>query len=197
MTSPLLETLDSLRAYLATVPKARNLLEPLSHAGQHVANLIPDLRIPSFALNEDWSSLASAETEPLVNQIASYLGSPHWMQPDYDESTSGKNLNRFSAFCVLTPQNESFAAGYFVLGRGVTYNDHRHGPSEVYLPLAGRARYWIDGRGWVTAGPGEAVPIDPWVWHALRTEDEPTLLFWAWHGKRTGRPEIRSICGGS
>ncbi|MBK0397661.1 cupin domain-containing protein [Limibaculum sp. M0105] len=78
------------------------------------------------------------------------------------------------------PAGAAFGIG--VIGPDCLYPTHRHGPEEIYLPIAGSAEWSYDHGPWIRHGAGSVVHTRPWQWHALRTGTETVVLLYAWLG---------------
>ena len=70
-------------------------------------------------------------------------------------------------------------AGAVLQGPNVVYPSHVHKAVELYWVASGTAR-WQKGDEWSTYGPGAFIFHDTGVRHATVTDDEPTLLLFAW-----------------
>jgi quercetin dioxygenase-like cupin family protein len=87
-------------------------------------------------------------------------------------------------------------AGLFAMRAGADYAAHGHAPRELYAILSGRARYWDERAGWREYGPGGAFVTPAWRWHAMRTDEQPVLILWAWTGEgMMQRPRFRDGSG--
>ena len=73
--------------------------------------------------------------------------------------------------------------GLILQGPNTFYPGHHHPAVEVYYVLAGTA-HWQQGSGpFVPQPPGNLILHPSGVRHAMRTEDEPLLAIFAWHGE--------------
>ena len=73
-------------------------------------------------------------------------------------------------------------AGIAVYGSWIDYPSHRHQAEEIYVVLAGGARFRIEGSEPVTRRAGEVIYHAPLVSHGLHTGEEPLVIFYLWHG---------------
>ena len=158
----------------------------------------------AFAGETVWADQAAPATRALANlvQDGNCLG---WAVPYGNDPMAGRNFAERSAYCMIAGpgapvEHSSIACGFFMVGPDVDYNDHQHGPVELYLPLSGTARYWSEGHGWQTARPGQAMVHGAWEWHALQTRDQPILILWMWHlidGEMGPMPVLSNRHGGA
>ncbi len=81
--------------------------------------------------------------------------------------------------------------GLYIQAPGVDYPSHAHDAEELYLVLAGTARWQ---RGWggsdepfTAAPPGETRHHRAAEPHAMITGDQPLLALWVWRGAIDGR----------
>lgn len=79
--------------------------------------------------------------------------------------------------------------GFMVYQRpGFHYPMHHHPAEEVYLVLAGKAEFHVEGQGSRMLGPGETqfhLSNQP---HALTTHAAPVLAYVLWRGNLTTKP---------
>lgn len=152
------------------------------------AHLSPDQPPFAFMTQTDWSAVASSSSQALVSAVSAKMGYLPWFVPYRDDPTvAGPGFaERAMATVHVGPRGSihapSFASGFFAVGPDVTYFDHKHEPTELYLPIAGKAEFWNENQGWHWAGPDTVTVHEPWHWHAMRTGSEPILIFWAWLG---------------
>ena len=72
------------------------------------------------------------------------------------------------------------ACGVLVLGADVTYPRHRHEAEEIYVPLAGTAR-WQGGDGrWIERSPGTVIHHARFEPHAMQTGSSCLLAVYLW-----------------
>lgn len=92
-----------------------------------------------------------------------------------------------TAFCTLVgPEairtSNKIRFGFFLQAPGSYYPPHSHAAEEHYLVLSGTAR-WQKGDGpFVPRRPGSYIFHESYESHAMETEREPVLAFWAWCG---------------
>ncbi len=151
----------------------------------------------------DWAALASLASTAAADAAVALFDRLDWLLPYRGDPKTGRRFNEETRAAQIFGPNapithNSTAAGFFAVGADVDYNDHRHAPCELYLPLAGTADYWTEGGGWHQVLPGTAIVHAPWEWHAMRTGDDPVLIFWTWIdlNGRFELPELRSSLGG-
>jgi mannose-6-phosphate isomerase-like protein (cupin superfamily) len=79
-------------------------------------------------------------------------------------------------------RSETLRLGFLLLGPGTLSAPHHHPAEELYVPIGGRALWWMEGSTWQKHAPGSLVYHRAWRPHAMRTEDEPLLALFAWLG---------------
>lgn len=119
----------------------------------------------------------------LLKQLAPRL---EWRQ-SYRRSPEMESYLRGYGYIEFLGQRGHFAPadaafGIGVIGPDCLYPTHRHGPKEIYVPIAGSAEWSYDSGPWIRHGPGSAVHTQPWQWHALRTRSEAVVLLYVWLG---------------
>lgn len=109
-----------------------------------------------------------------------------WSQnPGYDEARVGRSLLDGYAYAGLAGpdcpvQCELPRCGFLLLGPGVTYVDHRHGPREIYLLMTPGSQWRLDRGEWFDVDAGDLVFHAAWQAHAMRAGRHPMLAFVAW-----------------
>ncbi|MEM7188134.1 MAG: dimethylsulfonioproprionate lyase family protein [Pseudomonadota bacterium] len=151
----------------------------------------------------EWTGKGSATSQALIEVIERERSNLDWVTPYEDDAETGTGFAEGAAYCKLIGPDAPFPArdvmaGLFVVKAGVSYFDHSHGPEELYLPIAGRGRFWADGAGWKQAGPDDVIVHARWQWHAMETVTEPVLILWSWLGPEGFGiwPALRPTFGG-
>lgn len=192
-----------LQTLLARTPGAETFADAFSGIAGHHPEPPGNAAAIAFADGTGWADNGTPETQAIAQMVrdAAFLD---WAVPYGDDPRAGRGFAQRSAFCTVAGpgasiHTTSLAAGFFLVGADVDYNDHRHGPVELYLPLSGTARYWSEPTGWHRSPPGRAIVHDAWAWHSLQTGDQPVLIFWMWHltdGQFGPMPELAARLGG-
>ena len=133
------------------------------------------------------------ELAHLVHDFAGVMDRIRWSQnPSYDFSNVDRSFLDGYAYAGLAGPDcpircEVPRCGFLLMGPGVTYEDHHHGPREFYLVLTPGSQWRLDRGDWFEVAPGELVLHEPWQMHAMRTGDHPMLAFAGWlePGERT------------
>lgn len=147
-------------AYVATRgPRVAAFAGALPSAPEQLRNTAN--RLPAGADLASTARHASAETATLVQAACRAAPRLGWLQ-GYAEAEVGADYLSRSGWCHLAgPEGPLVLPGLRMFlgywGGGLVYPSHRHPPEEVYLPLAGRALFFADGRKPRMAGPGDAV----------------------------------------
>lgn len=79
--------------------------------------------------------------------------------------------------------SEKVRAGLGVLGPGINYPPHRHNPEEVYVVLAGSARFQLGDSDNAPSGvrrPADVVHVPSMLTHGFATEQEPLVVLYIW-----------------
>jgi len=105
--------------------------------------------------------------------------------PSYDETSVSRELLDGSAYVGLSGPDspvrcEAPLSGFLIMGANVTYDDHAHGPREIYLVLTPGSQWRLDKGEWFDVAPGDLIFHDTWQMHATRTASQPFLAFVAW-----------------
>lgn len=166
----------SIPAFLADWPSVLEARRRLPPAGLPVLRWLPEL-----------PTLASAATKPLVDLLVQRAASLAWKQ-SYDAADFGplflKRYGWSEQFGARSPiVSPRLACGFLLLGPETHYARHRHEAEELYLPLAGAAR-WQKGESdkWQLRAVGTPIHHPAWTPHAMRTDNEPLLTLYLWRG---------------
>ncbi len=76
--------------------------------------------------------------------------------------------------------SEHLACGVLVLGADVTYPRHRHEAEEIYVPLAGMARWQGEDGQWIERSPGSVIHHARHEPHAMQTGPSGLLALYLW-----------------
>jgi len=194
------ERLDGLiRAYLGRIGGAAKFGAALGGVNStRTVEMAPGSPPGAFITGAPWRDLASATSAPLVNAFTAAMHGFAWHIPYSGDPAAGPGVaDRAAVAHRVGPDAPApaveLAMGFFVVGPNVDYFDHQHEPEELYLPIAGRARFWNEAGGWMNAGPDTTMIHPSWQWHAMRTGQEPVLILWMWLGPGgiANRPALR------
>ena len=128
----------------------------------------------------------ASELAGLAHDLRAVLDLIRWSQnPSYDSSRVDQSfLDGYAYGGIAGPDCPVRCTvprlGFLLMGPGVTYVDHKHGPREFYLVLTPGARWRLDCGEWFDVAPGELVLHEPWQMHAMRAGAEPMLAFAGW-----------------
>ena len=132
------------------------------------------------------AAIAGGGAEALAQWLARHAGALRWAQT-YTEADFGRDfLDRYGWTELVGTRghfaSDIIAAGFLLLGPGVTYPDHHHVAEEIYIPLT-PATEWRKGDGaFVARAAGETIHHPSGVSHAMRTGAEPLLALYLWRG---------------
>lgn len=108
----------------------------------------------------------------------------HWRETYKEDAEGAGFMDRLGCYAVIgnnspftSPSLRLFA---LYMPAGLYYPSHRHPAEEIYLVLAGRARFWRDGAPDQILSEGEAVFHASNQAHGTETTDSPVLCLVAW-----------------
>ncbi len=76
--------------------------------------------------------------------------------------------------------SERVRCGIGVWGPGIVYPAHHHEAEEIYVVLAGSARFRVGSQAEATCTAGDVVHVTSRVRHGFRTAHEALVVFYAW-----------------
>lgn len=145
----------------------------------------------------------AAQTEPATHSIVEAVleAAPHlhWRQSysEVDPGFDAEYLARYGWFNLIAPSgpfvSDSLRVSVGYWGKGLHYPRHWHEPEEIYLTLAGEARYISEGRADVVGGPGTTICHRSNQPHAATMEIAPLLAAAFWRGTSLeAKPDLPS-----
>jgi Dimethlysulfonioproprionate lyase len=78
--------------------------------------------------------------------------------------------------------SDRIACGFLLLGPSTYYARHSHAAEEIYVPLSGTALWQQAESPWREHLPGSVIHHDSNEPHAMRTQTQPLLALYLWHG---------------
>lgn len=171
---------DACRAALAALPEAAPFLAGLPEDPG------PETPRPAAETPGTRELARVPPGPPLLERIRAAAPALEWRQ-SYRPGEGMDDYLKGSGYVELTGQRGAFPApatafGIAVIGPGCHYPEHRHGPAEIYLVLAGHAEWHYPPAPWRRHGPGAAVLTPPGAWHAIRTGEACLVMLYAWTG---------------
>ena len=142
----------------------------------------PPVRLPAVTLVD------ALETEdPLARAVIAAASALRWQQSyTAADGFDADYLARYGWFNLVSPEGVFLSdrirvsVGYW--GTGLHYKEHWHAPEEMYLVLAGGARFHSAGRPPFDAKPGDIVHHAPNQKHAIDMVPGPLLAMAFWKG---------------
>lgn len=189
MSSPLERLLTQLRGYVAG---DANIAAFVGEAlDGWTALSVKPMALPVCALLGQRVLPAAARTEALKGAILAAARDAHW-QLSYNlaDGFSQDYLDRSGWFNLAAPTGSGahfgcasmrVAVGYW--DRGLYYPRHRHAPEEIYLVVAGSARFRSQDGGERVVGPGGLVRHRAFEPHSAAMGDEGLLAVAFWRGR--------------
>ncbi len=132
------------------------------------------------------SPVAVDETRPLVDGLAAAAPDLAWGQTYAAEDFGERFLERYGWSELIGLRgpvaSDRLACGVLLLGPDLEYPAHSHAAEEIYILLAGTAHWLRGGEGWRPRRPGELIHHPSGIAHAMRTDEQPLLALYLWHG---------------
>ena len=129
---------------------------------------------------------AGKNTEVIVKMLASLANRIAWGQTYSAQDFGAGFLEKYgwTEFIGLRGPIACnlIACGFLFLGPEIEYPRHSHEAEEVYVPLSGPTLWQQSNQDWAYRAPGLPIFHASWVPHAMRTETEPLLALYLWHG---------------
>ena len=126
-----------------------------------------------------------------VTQLAAVSADLAW-QRSYDGSAASGAFMEHYGYCEILGSSAAIAsshlaAGVLLLGPHTEYPAHWHEAEELYVPLAGAARWWQGVQSWRIRQPGEVIHHARHEPHAMRTAGTPLLALYLWRSENLGQ----------
>ena len=126
------------------------------------------------------------ETEALVRAIQAASDGLRW-NATYSKAEVGADfLQRYGWIDIIGPRGPFVAHGFRVMAgfwdAGLHYPVHWHEAEEVYVPIAGSARFWSERSGERHGGVGDAIFHATNEKHAATMDAEPLFALAIWRG---------------
>jgi hypothetical protein len=123
-----------------------------------------------------------SHTAPVCESLTALQGLLHWRQ---NASYSDEHFLRGYGYCeLLGPgghwRSDRLALGLLLLGPQLTYPEHAHPATEVYVVLSGRAQWRQADRVWRTRPPASVIEHASMEPHAMCTGAEALLAAYLW-----------------
>ena len=125
---------------------------------------------------------APSSTTAVCTSLTALQGALHWRQ---NASYSDPEFLRGYGYCeLLGPAghwlSNRISLGLLLLGPNLTYPEHLHPATELYVVLSGNAQ-WRQGRDpWRRRPPASVIEHASMEPHAMRTGAEPLLAAYLW-----------------
>ena len=192
--SPEEELVGLMCAYLDGLPGAEDFLAALRKVSGTPEPFESTGSLDPITQN-DWAATVTARGRPLLDAMNRHLEHFSWWYPYDGDPRAGRGFgDGATANAVVGPwaplKCDHVGAGFFALNQGIEYADHAHAPDEIYVPLAGHARFCCEAYGEMHAGPDTVIYQPSWQWHSMETPDSPVLILWVWIGEGLGEMPV-------
>jgi quercetin dioxygenase-like cupin family protein len=191
MTDPLIELTGAIASHLSQVSEPEAAIQD---AVGHLLQSARHARRQAFsAASHGYAALVARAVElgrnACVAGIATHLLPVHGSMPwvyHYPHAVDDDRSTRIAFAELIGPDGPLLApdcrVGFTVMAPDTTYPMHCHPAVELYLVVAGNARWQTPSRDRMVP-PGEFVLHRSNEPHAMRTYDEPLLALWGWTGE--------------
>ena len=123
---------------------------------------------------------------PLVAALAAHADALAWRQSYTPADFGAAFLQRYGWTELVglrgPARSETVACGILMLGPDLDYPAHAHAAEELYLPLAGTARWTRGHAAAIERQAGTPIHHPSWIPHAMRTGAQPLLALYVWRG---------------
>ena len=142
----------------------------------------------------DYSGTGSNLTDPVLKAFQNIAPVASWRQ-SYSEAEMGPDfMQRYGFIEVVGPggafQTHSMQAYLGYWGPDLLYDWHHHTAEELYLVVAGQGFFQADGLADQILRPGEIRIHKSNQDHAMRTADEPVIIYALWRGQGVGEKPL-------
>ena len=132
------------------------------------------------------SGYATSSTRALTQLVEESNASLHWQTP-WKDGEFGSNFADNNAYVELFGTNGHFAndthaGGFYLMGQGLHYPDHKHVAEEFYVPLTAGTMWSQDKGAFVEKNAGDLVFHESNEWHAMESPNGPLLALYIWRG---------------
>lgn len=151
--------------------------------------------LPAVAALPRCRGLAAPATAALTEAVIAAAPELCWRQSYTDDEVGAHFLANYGWFNLVSPdgpyRSEACRVSVGYWGAGLDYPDHRHDPEEIYLVLAGSARFRRAGSPPRPVGPGGTYHNPAGVMHGTAMTPGPLLAMAFWKGERlTAKPDL-------
>ena len=145
---------------------------------------------PAYLTAADFLSTASATANPqlqaLVTSFERHKNRLRWEQSyKKEESLVSDAMLEGYGFAEIIGQrgpfvSEKLRAGIAIWGPDIVYPRHQHEAEEIYVVLAGAARFKIGSGGEIWRGVGDVIFVASNTPHGFRTTDQSLVVYYLW-----------------
>jgi len=152
----------------------------------------PANQLPVCKLIPDSLDFASPLTSDIVSAIIQTIPFLQWQQSyTIKDGFDAHYLDNYVWFNLVSPDGPFYSedirisVGYW--GCGLHYKNHWHEPEEIYIPLAGDARFHSEGTVSKIAKPGDLILHRSNQPHSIDMDTKPLLAMAVWRGANLNR----------
>lgn len=147
---------------------------------------LPPREVPATRLVSAFPQESPSPTGELAEAIAATAHLASWKRTYTEEEVGADFRNRYAYYELFGPtghfRSERLRGYVAYWDTGLSYDWHSHQAEELYLVLAGGAKFWTDAdEAYATAGQTRFHAS--WQPHAMVTAEQPILTFVLWRGE--------------
>ncbi len=143
-------------------------------------------------LNQD---RPTSPTKPIMDEFLAVARNLPWSQTyGYLKVLDQDYLDNYGYIRLIGPDSivphPDLRVGIGLWGPNLNYPMHHHEAEELYHVLYGQPEFRTDTTDFTTHSIGDAIHHRPWMPHAQRFGDTPTVLLYAWTGQVSADAEL-------
>ncbi len=158
-------------------------------------NLLEPASLPAVSALPALAGIACVQTQRLTDALLEAAPYLQWRQSYAEDQVGAPFLANYAWANIVSPEgpyiSEDVRVCFGYWGAGLDYPDHTHEPSEIYVTLAGCAKFRSASQGARHCAPGALWKNESGVRHGALIEPGPLLAMAVWRGAQlTARSEL-------
>lgn len=142
--------------------------------------------LPAANLLDDAIANGNPQTRDLLETFARHKDRLYWEQSykKEDDVVSDAMLAAYGFAEIIGKQgpfvSERIRAGIGIYGPDIVYPRHQHQAEEIYIILAGSAKFKIGAAEEAKRSTGDVVYVESNTPHGFRTNDQSLVIYYLW-----------------